>query len=133
MSLSLLICSLLFSLIYISTSYNFNSAFKIRSNLNSLHAAPTNSDNYNAPTVEKSRLKVLCTGPSVNSALLRAEIKKGLVFYRGCECLYHYDINSNQLVLTAEGKTSKLISFMVILSSLSLYASSCYYIASFYI
>ena len=117
-----------------STSYKFNSAFKVRSNINSLHAAsPTSNDNYNAPSIEKARLKVLCTGPSVNSALLRAEIKKGLVFYRGCECLYHYDINSNQLVLTAEGKTSKLISFMVILSSLSLYASSCYYISSFFI
>ena len=117
MSLRLLLCSLLLSLICISTSYSFSSALKVRSKLNSLHSAPpTSTDNYNAPTVEKARLKVLCTGPSVNSALLRAEIKKGLVFYRGCECLYHYDINSNQLVLTAEGKTSKLISFMVILS-----------------
>ena len=133
MSLRLLLCTLLLSLICISTSYIFNSAFEVRSNINSLHASSPTNDNYNAPSLEKSRLKVLCSGPSVNSALLRAEIKKGLVFYRGCECLYHYDINSNQLVLTAEGKTSKLISFMVILSSLSLYAIYCYYISSFFI
>ena len=66
-------------------------------------------DNIPTPTADKSRLRVTISGPSVSSALFRAELKKELCFYRGCRGLFTtLDSMSGVSELTCEGKTAQI-------------------------
>jgi hypothetical protein len=63
------------------------------------------------PSTEKARLKLVVKGPSVGSALFRAELKKELTFFRGCACLFSYDDSKESAEIISEGKTQQLIKF----------------------
>lgn len=64
----------------------------------------------------KSRLKLSVTGPSVGNALFRAELKKELVFFRGCGATFHHEGSANggieRVDIVCEGKTAQLKRFM---------------------
>jgi acylphosphatase len=74
---------------------------------------------YSPPETEKSRLKVICSGKSIESALFRAEVKKELTFFRGCSGIYNFDKESGNVEIIGEGKTQQLARFMDWLTSLT--------------
>ena len=72
------------------------------------------------PTTANSRLTVTISGPSISSALFRAELKKELCFFRGCRALFSAPDNLSGLsVLTCEGKTTQIVRFLTWLEQLS--------------
>ena len=70
-----------------------------------------------APDTEKARLVVQLTGPSVSSALFRAELKKELCFFRGCRA--YFDPSDAQSNLICEGQTKQIKRFIEWLNALS--------------
>ena len=77
-----------------------------------------------APITEKARLVVQLSGPSVTSALFRAELKKELVFFRGCRghfapSLCKTEDTECEAVVTCEGKTKQIERFISWLGALS--------------
>lgn len=70
-----------------------------------------------APETEKARLVVQLSGPSVTSALFRAELKKELCFFRGCRA--YFDPHDAQSNLICEGQTKQIKRFIEWLSALS--------------
>ena len=78
------------------------------------------SPSIEAPTTVNSRLMVTISGPSISSALFRAELKKELCFFRGCRALFSAPDNLSGLsVLTCEGKTAQIVRFLTWLEQLS--------------
>jgi hypothetical protein len=74
-----------------------------------------------APTAITSRLKVTISGPSITSAQFRSELKKELVFNRGCKALFYCDPSlTNICDVTCEGKTIQISRFLVWLEKLSI-------------
>lgn len=73
----------------------------------------------NAPTDEKSRLELVCTGKSIDSPLFRAELKKELNFFRGCAGKYDLNPSTNVLEVVGEGKTKQLIRFLEWMKSMT--------------
>lgn len=72
------------------------------------------------PTTVNSRLKVTISGPSISSALFRAELKKELCFFRGCRALFSAPDNLSGLSeLTCEGRTTQIVRFLTWLEQLS--------------
>lgn len=77
-----------------------------------------------APTAISSRLKVTISGPSITSALFRSELKKELVFNRGCKALFYCNPElTNVCDVTCEGKTVQISRFLVWLEKLSIDSS----------
>jgi hypothetical protein len=74
---------------------------------------------YSAPNTEKTKLRVVCSGKSIESASFRAELKKELTFFRGCSGIYNLDSSNQKLEIVGEGKTKQLIRFMDWLTSLT--------------
>ena len=78
-----------------------------------------------APSTVNSRLKVSISGPSISSALFRAELKKELCFFRGCRASF---ISSDSLTgvseLICEGKTVQISRFITWLEALSVEVSN---------
>lgn len=66
------------------------------------------------PSTERSRLHLTLQGKSCVSALFRAELKKELNFFRGCNGIYkRANLFSDEIVdIISEGKTSNLIKFL---------------------
>lgn len=64
-----------------------------------------------APSTEKARLQLSLTGPHASHQLFRAELKKELTFFRGCDALF-YEIDATASVIIAEGKTKSLEKFV---------------------
>lgn len=80
-----------------------------------LHAATAE-----VPTTPNSRLRVSISGPSITSALFRAELKKELCFFRGCRASFVTPDNlSGVSELTCEGRTTQISRFLVWLEALS--------------
>jgi hypothetical protein len=89
-----------------------------------VRAATTSVSLPPSPTTEKARLVVQLSGPSVTSALFRAELKKELVFFRGCRG--HFAPTSCktedtvcEATVTCEGKTKQIERFVGWLAALS--------------
>lgn len=77
------------------------------------------------PTTVNSRLKLTISGPSVSSALFRAELKKELCFYRGCRGLFTTsDSLSGISELVCEGKTAQISRFLTWLDELKVDVSA---------
>jgi hypothetical protein len=77
-----------------------------------------------APTTEKARLVIQLSGPSVTSALFRAELKKELVFFRGCRGHFAPTVckaedSTCEATVTCEGKTKQIERFINWLAALS--------------
>ena len=70
-----------------------------------------------APETKEARLVVQLSGPSVTSALFRAELKKELCFFRGCRA--YFDPSGEQSNLICEGQTKQIKRFIEWLSALS--------------
>ena len=64
-----------------------------------------------APAAIKSRIEVKISGPTVNNALFRAELKKELTFFRGCSASYK-KCDETHVELNAEGKTAQIVKFL---------------------
>lgn len=66
------------------------------------------------PSTEKSRLHLTIQGKSCVSALFRAELKKELNFYRGCNGVYKKSniFSDDTVEIISEGKTSSLMKFL---------------------
>lgn len=79
------------------------------------HAALTSMP----PSSPKAQLRFSLRGPAVNSSQFRAEIRKELSFYRGCNVTYQ-QTESEAVVVVAEGKTNQLVRFTSWLSTLEL-------------
>jgi len=60
----------------------------------------------------KARLEVTLTGPSVTTALFRAELKKELVFFRGCRAFFALSGGDGTAMVVAEGKTKQITRFV---------------------
>jgi hypothetical protein len=72
------------------------------------------------PTSPNSRLRVTISGPSITSALFRAELKKELCFFRGCRASFVTPDNLTGVSeLTCEGRTTQISRFLVWLEALS--------------
>ena len=71
------------------------------------------------PTAEKARLALTLAGPSISTALFRAELKKELVFFRGCRA-YFTPVSSDKSNLICEGKTVQIVKFLDWLNTLAL-------------
>jgi hypothetical protein len=74
------------------------------------------------PSTDKARLALQISGPSVTSALFRAELKKELCFFRGCRAFFKTDprnIQSDVAELVCEGKTVQMVRFLEWLNALS--------------
>ena len=65
----------------------------------------------------KARLEVKLTGPSVTTALFRAELKKELVFFRGCRGYFAGGADGAATVI-AEGRTKQIARFVEWLDAL---------------
>jgi hypothetical protein len=74
-----------------------------------------------APSTDKARLRLKVSGPSVSSALFRAELKKEICFYRGCRAEFiHNSQEPNEAEIVCEGKTlqiSRFLEWMKVLST----------------
>ena len=78
-----------------------------------------------APTTLNSRLRVTISGPSISTALFRAELKKELCFFRGCRASFATpDTLSGVSELICEGRTLQISRFLVWLEALSVEISS---------
>ena len=78
-----------------------------------------------APTTLNSRLRVTISGPSISTALFRAELKKELCFFRGCRASFATpDSLSGVSELICEGRTLQISRFLVWLEALSVEISS---------
>jgi hypothetical protein len=78
-----------------------------------------------APTTLNSRLRVTISGPSISTALFRAELKKELCFFRGCRASFVTpDSLSGVSELICEGRTQQISRFLVWLEALSVEISS---------
>lgn len=79
-----------------------------------------------APTTLNSRLRVTISGPSISTALFRAELKKELCFFRGCRASFVTPDSSLSGVseLICEGRTLQISRFLVWLEALSVEISS---------
>ena len=73
-----------------------------------------------APSDAKATLKLTVQGPSINSAIFRADMKKELTFFRGCAANFQLNRKGDEGVLLAEGKTSNLLKFLDWLHTLEL-------------
>ena len=73
-----------------------------------------------APSDVKATLKLTVKGPSIDSAVFRADMKKELTFFRGCSGNFQLNRKGDEGVLLAEGKTSALIKFLDWLRALEL-------------
>ena len=95
-----------------------------RSRLSSAVRAATSVSLPTAPTTEKARLVVQLSGPSVTSALFRAELKKELVFFRGCRGHFSPSLCKTEdteclATVKCEGKTKQIERFIGWLGALS--------------
>jgi len=61
------------------------------------------------PNDAKAGLKLILRGSSIASAVFRADLKKELVFFRGCAAEFKINRDGNEGVLVAEGKTASLL------------------------
>ena len=89
-----------------------------------VRAATTSVSLPPAPTTDKARLVVQLSGPSVTSALFRAELKKELVFFRGCKGHFAPTTCKTEdavceATITCEGKTKQIERFVGWLAALS--------------
>jgi hypothetical protein len=79
-----------------------------------------NAATAEVPTSPNSRLRVTISGPSITSALFRAELKKELCFFRGCRASFVTPDNLTGVSeLTCEGRTTQISRFLVWLEALS--------------
>lgn len=93
-----------------------NSAISFREN----SYIKLNAASAEVPTAPNSRLRVTISGPSITSALFRAELKKELCFFRGCRASFVTPDNlSGVSELTCEGRTTQISRFLVWLEALS--------------
>eukprot|EP01041_Mallomonas_annulata_P001271 gene1271-2457_t len=63
------------------------------------------------PDTVDARLRLVVNGPSSNTALFRADVKKNLVFFRGCGSTYE-EKGENSAEIIGEGKTTNLVKFL---------------------
>ena len=97
---------------YLTQQWHFNS--------NQVSAGPLSAGPISIPTApetKEARLVVQLSGPSVTSALFRAELKKELCFFRGCRA--YFDPSGEQSNLICEGQTKQIKRFIEWLSALS--------------
>eukprot|EP00607_Mallomonas_marina_P010547 CAMPEP_0182418900 /NCGR_PEP_ID=MMETSP1167-20130531/3281_1 /TAXON_ID=2988 /ORGANISM="Mallomonas Sp, Strain CCMP3275" /LENGTH=135 /DNA_ID=CAMNT_0024593373 /DNA_START=298 /DNA_END=705 /DNA_ORIENTATION=- len=62
-------------------------------------------------SAETARLRVVVQGPSTSTALFRSDVKKNLVFFRGCSSIYS-EIGNDSAEIIAEGKKPQLERFI---------------------
>lgn len=116
---------LLFLLLQILCVFSFRTPAKLVTHYSakSFHANSSiklNAASSEVPTAPNSRLRVTISGPSITSALFRAELKKELCFFRGCRASFVTPDNlSGVSELTCEGRTTQISRFLVWLEALS--------------
>jgi hypothetical protein len=93
--------------------------------LNKIGCGALFSSLTSAPTSEKARMRVKISGPSISTAIFRAEVKKELCFFRGCRATFIHDsTKESEAEILCEGKTVQISRFLEWLESLSVEIAS---------
>ena len=70
------------------------------------------------PESDVARISLILSGSSIKTALFRSDVKKNLVFFRGCGSTYE-ELENDLIEIIGEGKTSQLQKFVTWCNDLS--------------
>ena len=71
------------------------------------------------PTTEKAGIKLVISGPGISTPIFRSDLKKELVFFRGCAAIFSLEHGGKNAVIECEGKTVQIQRFLNWLNALS--------------